>query len=110
MTQIQSNPFSEFDDDLNQNDRPTWPPPGSADLVIVDQYEALFYSATWTIVASVNGEIIHTSREAHQPHDQLFIKRWSKQFVRIHYSQLRELGVDADAEYVKFGGNLDDLG
>lgn len=94
----------------NEGDRPTWPPAGSAALIIEDKYEPMFISATWTIVATVDDVTITRSNPnptgAHSP---AFIKRWSRQMIRTRYEDLRRLGVDADAEYVKWGGDLKDL-
>ena len=58
MHQISFSGFdSEFDDD-----RPTWPPPGTSDIIIEDKFEPLFTSATWTITATVNGDVISRSQ------------------------------------------------
>jgi len=96
-----------FDDD--GDDRPTWPSPGSANLVIEDKYEPLFTSATWTIRATVNGTVISESTSAPKSHSEAFVKRWARQMIRTQYDRLRQLGVDADSEYVKWGGIPDDL-
>lgn len=90
-------------------DRPTWPPPGTSTLTITDLYEPLFTSATWTITARVNGEVMVQSRPSDKPHSPSFVKRWARQFIRTRYVSLRRQGVDADNEYVKWGGSLADL-
>ena len=113
MTQPYADPFVQFGElDLNFDEDdapPTWPSPGSALLVIVDKFEPLFTSATWTLIASVNGDILAKTHPKDVPHTAPYIKRWSRQFIRSHYVTLRRLGVDAEAEYVKLGGALDEL-
>lgn len=85
------------------------PVPGSASLLIYDKIEPLFISATWTIIASVNGTILEKSKESNKPHTQDYLKRWSRYFIRTHASTLKNLGVDIDLEYQKWGGTLEDL-
>jgi hypothetical protein len=94
-----------FDDDHPS----TWPSPQMGLLKIIDKFEPLFISATWTIVATVDGDVIAKSKESGRAHTETFIKRWSRQLIRTKYEQLRRLGVDAEGEYVKLGGNLEDL-
>jgi hypothetical protein len=100
--------FGELDLDFG-DDRPTWPPPGIRKLVIKDKYEPLFTSATWTIVATVDGDEFAKSSQKDKAHTDPFIKRWARQLIRSKYEKLRQLGVDAEDEYVKWGGDLDDL-
>ena len=113
MSNGYADPFINFDDldfGVNTNDdRPTWPAPGSAQLVVEDKYEPLFISATWTIKATVNGELISRSSESRKAHSDAFIKRWTRQVIRSNYERLRQLGVDAESEYTKWGGLLEDL-
>lgn len=100
----------DFFDTGSDGDRPTWPPAGSASLVIIDKFEPLFTSATWTLEASVDGNvIIAKSNAANQPHTPAFIVRWSRQLIRTKYDQLRQYGIDADGEYVRLGGDPTDL-
>lgn len=101
--------FGSLDLDLGDDDRPTWPPPVMGLLKIEDKFEPLFTSATWTIVASVGDQIIAKSRESDKAHSASFIKRWARQLIRSKYELLRQLGVDAEGEYVKLGGDLKDL-
>lgn len=102
--------FGSLDDlDFATDDRPTWPPPGTADLIIEDKYEPLFTSATWSLVAKVGDQVIGQSQPISAPHTAAFMKRWSRQLIRSNYERLRKLGVDAEAEYVKLGGELEDL-
>lgn len=98
-----------FDLDFESDDKPTWPVPGTALLKIEDKFEPLFTSATWTIVATVDGGVIAKSRDADHPHSKPFIRRWSRQMIRTQYESLRRLGVDAEKEYVALGGDLYDL-
>jgi hypothetical protein len=101
--------FGSLDLDLNDGDRPTWPPAGTALFFVEDKYEPLFTSATWTIVAVVDGDVFSKSSASHKAHTDPFIKRWTRQLIRMKYERLRQLGVDADAEYVKWGGDPKDL-
>lgn len=94
-----------FDDDTP----PTWPPAGSAKLVIIDKFEPLFTSATWTITAMVGSDVVARSNESDKAHTSPFVKRWSREMIRRKYELLRRYGVDADAEYVKLGGDPKDL-
>lgn len=112
MHQPLADPWAQFGSlDLGDlcDDRPTWPPPQMGLLKIWDKFEPLFTSATWTIVAEVDGQVIARSRESDKAHTAPFIKRWSRQLIRTKYELLRRLGVDAEGEYVKLGGDLDDL-
>jgi hypothetical protein len=103
-------PFINFGElELDGDDRPTWPPPGSSNLVIEDKYEPLFTSATWTIMAYVDEDVISKSTQSDKAHSSAFIRRWSRQMIRSKYELLRMLGVDVDEEYVKLGGDLVDL-
>lgn len=98
--------FSLEDDD----DRPTWPPAGSATMIVEDKCMALFTSATWQVALKVNNAAFAVSEEASVAHSQEFIRMWTRQAIRTMYMRLRQFGVDADAEYLKFGGKPDDLG
>ena len=110
MHQPYADPFVQFGSiDLDFNERPTWPPPAMGLLHIEDKFEPLFTSATWTIVAKVGGQVIAQSKEAGRAHTVPFIKRWSRQLIRSKYELLRQLGVDAEGEYAKLGGDPSDL-
>lgn len=91
------------------DERPTWPPTGSATLVIEDKYCPLFTSATWCVQATVNGTVIAHSSDSDEPHTAGYVRRWARKFIRTRYDKLRSLGVDACAEYVLYGGSVDDL-
>ena len=98
-------PFTaEFGDD-----RPTWPPPGTGKLIVEDVCELLFYSAIWTLVASVGNDIIARSAPSDCSHPIPYTRRWSRQAIRTNYVRLRQLGVDAEGEYASLGGSLSDL-
>jgi hypothetical protein len=92
-----------------EEDRPTWPSPGSATLVVEDKCLALLFSATWTLIATVNGVEISRSSESDHARSDAYIKRWTRMLIRSKYDELRHMGVDADAEYLKQGGLLEDL-
>jgi len=100
--------FFYLNDDVEEAAE-TLPSVGSAKLVIKDTMEPLFISATWTIIATVNGQVIDRSTSSDKEHTQLFIARWSKHLIRMKQAMLKRLGVDVEAEYVKLGGDLDDL-
>jgi len=112
MTQSQpiADPFAQFGS-LNFDDDapPTWPQAGSAKLIIIDKFEPLFTSATWTITASVGDDVIARSNESNKAHTSPFVMRWSREMIRRKYELLRRYGVDAEAEYIKLGGNAKDL-
>lgn len=90
-------------------DRPTWPPVGTRELVIEDKCEALFYSAVWTVQARVDDQVLARSPSTDNNHSHSYVRRWARQAIRSRYIKLRQLGVDADSEYVKFGGKPEDL-
>lgn len=96
---------SGFDDD----DITLPPPPPTVDLVVKDVYEPLFYSATWTLCAYVNGKIVSSSTPFHKPHSTLFIDRWVRRLLRSEASYMSSLGVDVYAEYEKWHGDTRDL-
>lgn len=100
--------FGTIDLDFG-DERPTWPPAGSADLVIEDKCEPLFISCTWSLIATVGDRVIGQSKSIDKAHTVPFIRRWSRQLIRTRYELLRQLGVDAEGEYVKLGGDLEDL-
>ena len=111
MSGVCADPFINFGGlelDLDDGDRPTWPPVGAM-FSIEDKYEPLFFSATWTIIAQIDGEIFSRSTPSNRAHTPPFIKRWVRQLIRSKYEKLRQRGVDADAEYAKWGGDLKDL-
>lgn len=92
------------------DDRPTWPPVGTRKLVIEDKCLALFFSATWVVEARVDDEVIARSEESDKAHSSAFIRQWARQAIRSRYLRLRQLGVDAEADYVSFGGLVEELG
>lgn len=98
-----------FDFQINQDDTPTWPPAGISTLEINDDYVPLFTSATWTIRACVNGQAVFESTPSDVPHTPADVRLWARTMIRQCYCDLRKRGVDADAEYVKWGGSLKDL-
>jgi len=99
--------FPEIDESVNE--RKTWPPPGSADLLIEDEMDALFTSATWTVRARVNGNVMWESKSTDASHGDAFILQWSRFVIRRYNEKLRELGIDVDREYCRHGGKLEDL-
>lgn len=109
FAQFGSLDFSDFDDDVERNERKTWPPPGTATLVIEEKVEPLFISMTWTLKASVDGTLIAESSISRKPHNRSFIDWWARQQIKLRYELLRQMGVDAEREYVRYGGSIDDL-
>ncbi len=99
-------PFINIDEN---GDRPTWPPVGTGLLIVEDKCEALFISATWTVTAHVGEELIAKSETTDHAHSDAFIARWARQAIRTNYVRLRQLGVDAEGYYLKYGGKLEDL-
>lgn len=105
-----SDQFGNLDFDWDEEPPPeTLPLAGSANLVILDKYTPLFYTAEWTIVASVGDYQITTSSTTQKPHSSTYIKMWTRQMIRNNKMRLRRLGVDVEKEYVNWGGILDDL-
>jgi len=87
----------------------TLPTPGSAHLVIEDKCEALFFSAEWTLRATVGKHELAASTPRSSTHTGPFIKRWARQMIRSNKARLRRLGVDVEATYLSWGGVLEDL-
>ena len=87
----------------------TVPSPGSAQLVVEDVCQALFTSATWSVVAKVGDHVIGSSGDVDHAHSVPFIKRWTRQLIRQNKERLRRLGVDVPATYTSFGGPVTDL-
>lgn len=83
-------------------------PTGDVIADIADETVDIFDGVVM-IVAAVGDHIIAKSREADKAHTVSFIKRWSRQLIRHKHEQLRRLGVDTEGEYVKLGGDLEDL-
>jgi hypothetical protein len=102
-------------DELIDEDPPpsTQRTPGSATLVVDDRYDALFTSATWTLVAKVknsNGElIIEQSSPTPTSHTASFIRRWARALIRQNKVKLRKMGVDVEQTYLGWGGIVEDL-
>jgi len=101
--------FYPYDPPIDDDDTPTWPPPGSADLVIEDKYEPLFTSAVWTIRASIAGVPVVCSRDSSTEHSASYIRRWVREMIRRKRGLLSAMGVDVIKEYVKWGGHEDDI-
>ena len=78
-------------------------------LTIEDKYDALFTSATWTLIARVDTFVIDSTVSSSRSHDAQYIERWARYVIRSHYEKLKNLRVDAEAEYVKWGGDPSDL-
>jgi len=87
----------------------TLPTPGSAHLVIEDKCDALFFSAEWSILATVGKHVLAKSTPRGSTHMGPFIKRWTRQVIRSNKARLRRLGVDVEATYLSWGGVLEDL-
>jgi hypothetical protein len=105
--------FGDLDFSLASDDEEpvpeTLPTPGSAKLVIEDKCEALFFSAEWTIRATVGKHELAASTPRDKTHTGPFIKRWTRQMIRSNKARLRRLGVDVEATYLFWGGVLEDL-
>lgn len=98
-----------FPPDPDDDDRITWPSPGTADLEIVEDCEPLFTSCSWIIKAKVNNAVVYESGPSDHPFDRAYIKQWARSVIRKHQLTLRQKGVDVEAIYVSFGGILKDL-
>ena len=109
--------FAELDlDDLIDEDPPpsTVRTPGSAAFHVEDKMTALFVSATWQLVATVKDikgvvTVIAQSTEQPKAHSAAFLQRWARAAIRNNKRQLRKLGVDVEATYLRYGGDLEDL-
>lgn len=108
--------FGELNlDDLIDEDPPpsTQRTPGSATLEIEDKMDALFISATWSLIAIARDgrgdTVLAKSTESQKAHSAAFMKRWTRQVIRSNKKKLRKMGVDVEATYLKWGGDLEDL-
>lgn len=102
-------PIADLDEDEDEVPK-TWPPAGSAALVIREEKDELFFSAEWTVRARVDGKIMWESKPQGAARWKDEVDLWARRIIRTHYRRLRELGVDADAVYALHGGNTADLG
>lgn len=97
----------------DDDEPPTMPEPGTAQLVVVDKQDMLFYSSEWTLVATVTvpGTIHEITRSTTiaKPHTAPYTARWTRQLIRMNKWRLRRLGVDVAATYVSWGGKADEL-
>jgi hypothetical protein len=93
----------------DENQVPTLPPPGIAQLIVEDKSLMLFLTVEWTITARVGSFVIARSTVASQSHSTPEMRRWARQLIRSRYVAIRRMGVDVDAAYVGYGGELDDL-
>lgn len=100
---------NQYPGDFDAEDCVTHPAPGSGKLLIQDKFEPLFISATWSLIATVNGNVVEKTKDSDKPHSKEFIERWARHFIRTNSTYLKNLGVDIDLEYQKWGGNLEDL-
>jgi hypothetical protein len=111
--------FGDIDDLIgnatcdDDEEPPTLPEPGTAQLVVTDKQDALFYSSEWTLVGTVTapGAVHEITRSTTipKPHTQPYTARWTRQMIRMNKWRLRRLGVDVTAAYVKWGGKADEL-
>lgn len=88
---------------------PTWPPAGSAQLEVLDLYQPLFTSATWTVVLKVGTTTIVASDADDAPHSASVIEWLARAALRSEALRLRRMGVDVRHEYVRLNGNPDDI-
>ncbi len=87
----------------------TVPVPGSAKLDVEDKCAPLFLTAEWTIIATVGPHELGRSTTIQKSHSPAFVKRWTRQLIRMNKARLKRLGVDVSATYQQWGGRLEDL-
>lgn len=111
-----NDPFiiDEFQLDLGFSDEeiptsPLWGMRKDAIFLVEDKYEPLFTSATWTLIATVDGIEVSRSSQARQARTGPFIKRWTRALLRQKKVMLERLGVDVESEYLNWGGDIFDL-
>lgn len=100
-------PVMDIDDECLHD---TWPPAGSSSLIIKEEKDELFFSASWRIAVLINGKRMYESAPSDTQRSRAEINMWVRHCMRKKYNSLRELGADVDAEYVARGGKLKDLG
>lgn len=98
-----------FPDDEEEKEPETWPPIGSSILLINKVYEPLFFSATWFLEATIDGERYFKSIDRDYPYTDGELRQWARALIRQKQFTLKRMGVDVDKAYVWFGGNLIDL-
>jgi len=98
----------EINCDSKKDIKIEWPT-GDGVLHIYDDYQPLFTSATWSVTAKLNGKMIINTVPSQKPHDERFIKKWAQYVIRNRKQWLRDVGVDVFSEYIKWGGNVEDL-
>lgn len=108
-------PYSDMGDCLDWDDVEALPPTEKspvveAKLVIVDKYEPMFFTATWTPTATVNGTVLSNNAfKADKPHTPDFMKVWARNFIRSERKTLETMGVDVRRAYAEWGGDVRDL-
>lgn len=109
-------PYSDMGDCLDWDDVEKLPPTErspitQAKLTIVDKYEPMFLSATWTPVVMIDDVIVfradhHTLDRAHTVS---FMKVWARTYIRNEKDVLKNRGVDVNRAYAEWGGDVRDL-
>ena len=75
-------------------------------LVIKEEYEPLFFSASWTIRAYVNDIVIAESLPSDNARSEGAIRQWARAFIRGTQGKLTARGVDVVKEYTEKWGGL----
>jgi hypothetical protein len=100
---------ASFDDPkLDLDDVPTSPVP-AATFEVAEEQQSLFFSASWTLVARINGSVVGRSAVKGSTHSRAEVARWAREFIRGHAWALRSGGVKVEPEYVRWGGDASDL-
>lgn len=109
-----SNMFSGFGDldfsGLEDQEAPeTLPTAGTAHLKVEDKHEVLFFTADWTLVATVGQHEFGRSTASRSAHTDAYKRCWVRQLIRENKARMRRLGVDVERTYLDWGGFLSDL-
>jgi len=82
---------------------------GPAVFKVEDKIEALFLSAQWRLVATVDGVEVDVSGLSDHARSVSYVHMWARGVLRYKKRELIAMGVDVEAEYVKHLGNVSEI-
>lgn len=75
---------------------------------VIDKKDELFYSISWSLVATVDGKEFALSR-SNKKHSHAYLFMWTRQLLRSNKDVLTKMGVNVEQEYANFNGRTEDL-
>jgi hypothetical protein len=71
--------------------------------------DVLFYTASFTVELWVENKLITRSPEQKTPIHNDELRAWVRQQILTRTFELRQLYVNVEEEYVRFGGDINDM-